>query len=162
MVPLNFAGQKLGYLVVGYPEATIYTDLLRRICRHIAIGLHNLRERELISVSGRWVDSSLLNEGGGLKMAPGADPCDGKLQVVLAHEIPPLRVLTMLPGLLRGTHIKHPKVECFTCRKIEVIADNRQYLHTDGDVQAFTRHIRVQCYETPMRMPAFSVAENDK
>ena len=101
-------------------------------------------------------------EGGGLKMAPGADPCDGKLQVVLAHEIPPLRVLTMLPGLLRGTHIKHPKVECFTCRKIEVIADNRQYLPTDGDVQAFTRHIRVQCYETPMRMPAFSAAKSDK
>lgn len=99
-------------------------------------------------------------EGGGLKMAPGADPCDGKLQVVLAHEIRPIRVLTMLPGLVRGTHVKHPKVECFTCRQIEVIADNRQFLHTDGDVQAFTRHIRVQCYETPMRMPAFSDADS--
>lgn len=62
MVPLNFAGQKLGYLVVGYPEATIYTDLLRRICRHIAVGLYNLRERELVSVSGRWADSSLNSE----------------------------------------------------------------------------------------------------
>jgi len=100
-------------------------------------------------------------EGGGLKMAPGADPCDGKLQIVLAHEIRPLRVLTILPGLVRGTHINHPKVETFTCRKIEVIADNRQYLHTDGDVKAFTRHIRVQCYETPMRMPAVSMAENE-
>lgn len=46
IVPLNFAGEKLGYLVVGYPEATVYTNLLQRICRHISVGLYMLKERE--------------------------------------------------------------------------------------------------------------------
>jgi len=46
VVPLNFVGKKLGYLVVGYPEAAIYTDLFQRICRHISVGLYFLEERE--------------------------------------------------------------------------------------------------------------------
>lgn len=46
VVPLNFTSQKLGYIVVGYPEATTYTNLFQRICRHIAIGLFLLKERE--------------------------------------------------------------------------------------------------------------------
>ena len=98
-------------------------------------------------------------EGGGLKMAPNADPCDGKLSVVIAHGIRPLRVLTMLPKLVRGTHVKHSKVETFECSEIEVIADTRQYLHTDGDVQAQTRHVRVKCLDTGMRMPAFGAGQ---
>ncbi|MBR6019262.1 MAG: diacylglycerol kinase family lipid kinase [Lachnospiraceae bacterium] len=93
-------------------------------------------------------------EGGGLKMAPDASPCDGKLSVVVAHGIRPLRVLTMLPKLVRGTHVKHRNVECLQCSEIEVITDSRQYLHTDGDVQALTRHVRVQCLEGQMQMPA--------
>ncbi|MBP5489943.1 MAG: YegS/Rv2252/BmrU family lipid kinase [Lachnospiraceae bacterium] len=97
-------------------------------------------------------------EGGGLRMAPDANPCDGKISVVLAHGIRPLRVLTMLPKLVRGTHIKHRNVEQFTCRELEVIADNRQYLHTDGDVKALTRHVRVRCLETSMQMPACGTA----
>ncbi len=93
-------------------------------------------------------------EGGGLKMAPGANPCDGKLSVVIAHGIRPIRVLTMLPKLMRGTHVKHRNVECFTCSEIEVIADQKQFLHTDGDVKALTRHVKVRCLEEKMRMPA--------
>ena len=93
-------------------------------------------------------------EGGGLLMAPDASPCDGKLSVVLAHGIRPLRVLTMLPKLLRGTHVKHRNVTVLSCESIEVITDQKQYLHTDGDVQCMTRHIRVSCLPDQMSMPA--------
>ena len=101
-------------------------------------------------------------EGGGLKMAPDADPCDGKLSVVIAHGIRPLRVLTMLPKLVRGTHVKHRNVETFECSEIEVISDSRQYLHTDGDVQALTRHVFVKCLESKMQMPAFGNAKESE
>ena len=97
-------------------------------------------------------------EGGGLKMAPGANPCDGKLTVVMAHGIRPLRVLTMLPKLMSGTHVKHKKVDVITCREIEVITDQRQYLHTDGDVRCQTRHVRVTCMPEQMMMPACGTA----
>ncbi|MBR5713104.1 MAG: diacylglycerol kinase family lipid kinase [Lachnospiraceae bacterium] len=93
-------------------------------------------------------------EGGGLRMAPDANPCDGKLTVVLAHGIRPLRVLTMLPKLMTGTHVKHRNVEVITCREIEVITDRKQFIHTDGDVKGETRHLRVRCLEEQMRMPA--------
>jgi len=92
-------------------------------------------------------------EGGGLKMAPDADPGDGKLCVVMAHGIRRLRVLTLLPRLMNGTHVKHPNVEVLTCSEIEVIADRKQYLHTDGDVQCETRHVKVSCLPTQIQMP---------
>ncbi|MBQ6660633.1 MAG: diacylglycerol kinase family lipid kinase [Lachnospiraceae bacterium] len=93
-------------------------------------------------------------EGGGLKMAPDANPCDGKLSVVMAHGIRPLRVLTLLPKLMRGTHVKHRNVDVISCREIEVITNQKQYLHTDGDVQCQTRHVRVSCLPEQIRMPA--------
>lgn len=93
-------------------------------------------------------------EGGGLKMAPSANPCDGKLSVVMAHGIRPFRVLTMLPKLMRGTHVKHRNVDVLSCSEIEVITDQKQYLHTDGDVQCVTRHIKVSCLPTQVQMPA--------
>lgn len=101
-------------------------------------------------------------EGGGLRMAPDADPCDGKLSVVIAHGIRPLRVLTMLPKLKSGKHVKHRNVETFACSEIEVITDSKQYLHTDGDVQAQTRHVRVQCLPAKMMMPACGVKSDEE
>ncbi len=92
-------------------------------------------------------------EGGGLKMAPQADPADGKISVVLAYGVSPWRVLTLLPRLLSGTHVKHPNVLTFDCNSIEVITDRKQYVHTDGEVIGKFRHIRVSCGKRSLFMP---------
>ncbi len=93
-------------------------------------------------------------EGGGLKMAPKANPCDGELSCVMAYGIRPLRVLWMLPKLLRGTHVKNSHVQEWNCREIEVITDRKQYLHTDGDVKACNNHFMITRKEWQMTMPA--------
>lgn len=83
-------------------------------------------------------------EGGGLKMAPTANPCDGKITVTLAHGMRPLRVLFALPRIKSGSYIKLKKVETFDCKKLDVITDRKQYVHTDGEVVAEVRHLTVR------------------
>lgn len=92
-------------------------------------------------------------EGGGLRMAPAANPTDGKLSLVVAHGISRFRVLTLLPTLLRGTHVKHPEILTFDCGEAEIIADRALHLHTDGEVVYRSRHFRVSCVPEHLRMP---------
>ena len=92
-------------------------------------------------------------EGGGLKMAPKADPCDGKITVTFAHNISPIKVLFILPRLMRGTHLKVKNVVTFDCTELEVIADRKQYVHNDGEVVGSVRHLKVRCGEGKLHMP---------
>ncbi len=92
-------------------------------------------------------------EGGGLRMAPSANPVDGKLSLVIAHGISRFRVLTLLPTLLKGTHIKHDGVVAFESAEVELIADRAVYVHTDGEVACQSRHFRVGCLTERLQMP---------
>ncbi|MBO4325594.1 MAG: YegS/Rv2252/BmrU family lipid kinase [Lachnospiraceae bacterium] len=92
-------------------------------------------------------------EGGGLRMAPKADPCDGKITVTFAHNIRPLKVLFVLPRLMRGTHLKVKNVVSFDCNELEVITDRKQYVHNDGEVVGMVRHLKVRCGEGKLHIP---------
>jgi len=98
--------------------------------------------------------SSMIHkyEGGGLLMAPHADPCDGKLTVCLVHGLSTLKAFMLLPTLFTGKHIKHKGVESFHCSEIEIIMDNETAVHTDGEVPAICKHIKVSCIPEQIRM----------
>lgn len=91
-------------------------------------------------------------EGGGLKMAPTADPTDGKITVTLAYGMRPLRVLFALPKIKSGRYVKMKNVETFDCSKLDVITDRKQYVHTDGEVVAEVRHLTVRVADRKLRM----------
>lgn len=98
--------------------------------------------------------SSMIHkyEGGGLKMAPDADPCDGKLSVCLVHGIPTLKAFLLLPTIFTGKHINHKGVETFHCKEIEVMTNKETSVHTDGEVPAVCSHIKVHCIPKKIRM----------
>lgn len=91
-------------------------------------------------------------EGGGLLMAPHADPCDGKLSVTLVHGLNPVKAFVLLPTIFTGKHIKQKGVEAFHCTEIEIIMDNETSVHTDGEVPAICKHIKVSCIPEQIRM----------
>ncbi len=91
-------------------------------------------------------------EGGGLMMAPKADPTDGKVSVCLAYGLKPLKVLTVLPLLMKGKHVKKKGVDSFSCKTIEVFAEQPQYIHTDGEVEYQSKHFVVSCDENQVSM----------
>ncbi len=91
-------------------------------------------------------------EGGGLLMAPNADPTDGKLSVTMVHGISKAKIFLLLPTIFTGKHIKHKGVETIQCSEIEIKTDLDTAVHTDGEVPALCNHIRVNCIAGQIRM----------
>lgn len=98
--------------------------------------------------------SSMIHkyEGGGLLMAPNADPSDGKLSVCLVHGLSTLKVLLLLPTIFTGRHVKHKGVETFDCSEIEIISDRDAAVHTDGETPAVCSRIKVSIVHDQIRM----------
>lgn len=84
----------------------------------------------LASISnGPWI-------GGMFHIAPMADNTDGRLELVVADPVSRLRILSLLPRLMRGRHIgrrgvSHASVNCVTIEAEEPLPS-----HLDGEVGA--------------------------
>ncbi len=91
-------------------------------------------------------------EGGGLLMAPHADPTDEKLSITLVHGLSKAKIFLLLPTIFTGKHIKYKGVETFHCSEIEIQTDMDMAVHTDGEVPAICSHIKVNCIPGKIRM----------
>jgi diacylglycerol kinase (ATP) len=80
--------------------------------------------------------------GGGMKIAPDADPGDGLLDVVALADLSRLRTTTLSPHVYRGTHVTQPGVHSTrgrTVRAESLVAGAEVLIDMDG--------------ETPGRLP---------
>lgn len=91
-------------------------------------------------------------EGGGLKMAPKADPTDGMLSVCLVHGINRFKMITLLPTIILGQHVNFKGVETFHCKTIDIKLDQEMAVHTDGEVPTVCSHITVSNLPEKIRM----------
>lgn len=98
--------------------------------------------------------SSMIHkyEGGGLPMAPHANPTDQKLSVCLVHGMSRLKAVLLFSTIFTGKHINFKGVEAFHCSEIEIITNFDHTVHTDGEVPAVCSHIRVSCVPEQIRM----------
>lgn len=98
--------------------------------------------------------SSMIHkyEGGGLIMAPKANPCDGLLSICIVHGIGRVKELLLLPTIITGSHVRFKGVETFNCSEIEVITDRNTSVHTEGEIPSICSHIKVSCYRGQIRM----------
>jgi YegS/Rv2252/BmrU family lipid kinase len=91
--------------------------------------------------------------GGGFKVAPHADVEDGKLDAVAFANMGFTARVRALAGLLRGTHLRHPRVASATASRLVYRFDKPPAYETDGEwnqarsaelvVQAVPRALRV-------------------
>lgn len=75
--------------------------------------------------------------GGGMQIAPDADPHDGLLDVVVVEETSRAELLRQLPGLFSGRHVAHPKVRIVRAASVEVHAPP-QDVTLDGELLGAT------------------------
>lgn len=73
-------------------------------------------------------------EGGAFVMAPDAEIDDGLFDVVVAKGMGRLGVLQLLPQVLKGQHMSHPKVVKFRAARLSVEADVPLPIHADGEL----------------------------
>ena len=61
--------------------------------------------------------------GGGMRIAPAADPADGLLDVVIAAPLGRAALARLKPRLRHGTHVTDPRVTVFRARQVRLHAD---------------------------------------
>lgn len=73
--------------------------------------------------------------GGSFLLAPGAAPDDGELDVVVAGAFGRLGTLGILPKLMRGAHLGHPKVHRFAARSLTLTWSRPMPVQMEGEIQ---------------------------
>lgn len=81
---------------------------------------------------------------GGMRMAPGADPWDGRLDVVVLGDVDKRDLLVNLRRLYRGRHLDHPKVHAYRGTEVLIEAEGSVPLEMDGEHPGFAPfHVRL-------------------
>ena len=84
------------------------------------------RMHDVIVANGPYV-------GGGMKIAPGAEPDDGTFDVLLIGDLTKGDLILTMPKIFRGTHLPHPKAELLRGAEVSVDADDRLPIELDGE-----------------------------
>ena len=71
--------------------------------------------------------------GGGMQICPGAEIGDGLLDICLAGDLSRWEALRLLPGIYKGAHVGHPKVEFLRVRSVTFSGDAGTLAHLDGE-----------------------------
>jgi diacylglycerol kinase (ATP) len=110
----------------------------------IAIGLETDGTHEVVRIGQLFV-ANLPLFGFGLRVAPGADPEDGLLDVVTLQARTRRRLLSLIPHLRRGTHIGLPGVRHVRARRIRIATGGRSPIIADTTtLDAHTVELTVQ------------------
>jgi len=75
--------------------------------------------------------------GYGLRLRPGvhARPDDGKLEIYMIEDVPPVRILKNIPAYIYGHYDRIPE-GCFrhyTAKKIKVVSNKAMYIDIDTE-----------------------------
>lgn len=95
---------------------------------------------------------NLRYEGGGFKFCPKASSEDGMLDVIVVHDISPLKILLLLPTAFFGRHTIFKGVTVLRCSECSVQAETPMPLHTDGEPGFPRRKIRVAVLKEKLRV----------
>ena len=72
--------------------------------------------------------------GGGMRIAPDADPGDGVLDLVVVAPLPAWELARVFPRVFSGTHVDHPAVEVRRVREVELAAEGDDLpVYGDGE-----------------------------
>jgi len=91
-------------------------------------------------LTGRIATVALANGrffGGGMEIAPGADPSDGLIDVVALGDLSRAESLGLTSKIYRGAHLSHPKVRHAQARSVQaepLDTKSRVFVDLDGEM----------------------------
>jgi len=71
--------------------------------------------------------------GGGMMIAPDADPADGLLDVVIIGDLSKVAMTRLSGRIYKGEHVAHPAVEVHRARRVRVESEDEALLDVDGE-----------------------------
>jgi diacylglycerol kinase family enzyme len=121
---------------------------LKGVLRYLVAALRGIYSSPRWSASIKWDDGeyegplSLVSVGncpltGGLfRMAPDADPQDGKLTFVYAFAASRLKMLSLLPRAISGSYINDPAVHQHHTTRLSIVLSPGSPIQTDGEIRS--------------------------
>lgn len=92
--------------------------------------------------------------GGGMKIAPLANPQDGFADIVVVGNVHRLNFLRLFPLVYSGRHVGHPAVQVFRGKEIRIDSVNKLSVHADGDLAGTTPVVIKMCHHAALlRVP---------
>lgn len=82
--------------------------------------------------------------GSGMPAAPQADIADGQLAALHAAQMRASEALVLLPKLLTGRHLDHPKVHLWSATELLIESKSDLPLASDGEYLGLTRRLQLQ------------------
>ena len=76
--------------------------------------------------------------GGGMKIAPRAEPDDGLFDITVVQQLSRLKLLLVFISVFWGKHVHFKEVKTFTGTEISIQSDSPIYVHADGEQIGFT------------------------
>ncbi|MCA1738164.1 MAG: diacylglycerol kinase family lipid kinase [Actinobacteria bacterium] len=90
--------------------------------------------------------------GARFRLAPEANLGDGLFDVVWSEELNRAEVLRLVPAVLRGAHLAHPKIHFARAAEIEVSLEEKVPAHVDGELLLSTRSFRARVLPGSLRV----------
>ena len=112
---------------IATPKVTIVAD-----------GLNWDAPLTLANISnGAWV-------GGMFHIAPMARNNDGQLELLIAGPVSRLRIMSLLPKLIRGQHLGESEISHASVQRVRIEASAPVPSHLDGEVGAFEQSYDIE------------------
>lgn len=82
--------------------------------------------------------------GARFRLAPESSLDDGAFDVVWSEEVSRAEVLRLIPAVLLGTHLGHPKIHFARASEVEVTLQEPTPAHVDGEILSPAREFRAR------------------
>lgn len=116
---------KFGYLL------SIFTTVFGYKSKKLNIQLddNNICEKTLLTAvaNGKYY-------GGGMKVAPGAELCDGNFVICHVKDLSSLKIIRLFPKLIKGIHDTIKEVTFYKGKKIRVQCEEEISVNIDGEI----------------------------
>ena len=129
---------KLVYVVIGIKQ--IFTRRNTKVKIYID-GSKPIRAHGLFFAVGMIHEM----EGGGVPFCPHADPRDGMLDVCVAKGAPVSKLLLEVMMVYLKKHLMFSNISEYRCRKIRIVVEKPQWLHTDGETPCMVTEALMTC-----------------
>ena len=128
---LQLTNERLKFLGAAGYSLAVLVRLLRGMKNRVEIETDG--EKRAVGNSALVISNSKFT-GGKMKIAPTADPSDGRADLVLFNGVNRREMVAIFSGVFSGQHAAHPKVEMRPASRITIEANPPLRLMADGEL----------------------------
>jgi diacylglycerol kinase (ATP) len=126
----NFMGGTIPYL------SSVVTTLITYRNKPVELILDGGEPMQMVANSVIVANCQFF--GGGMRIAPDADPRDGLFDVIVIGDVDKIEYLMTVPKVYDGTHLSHPQVDAYRAKRVEVRSEEPLPLQVEGEVCGHT------------------------